>query len=62
MNVQDLWSWLANDVIDKLNVNKTLYNASLRTTYANFDSYANDATSILIGYPILRQLRVEKGK
>ena len=58
-DVNDFWRWISNDYPVRLYANKTLYNSSLRETYSNFDSYVNDATTILIGHPILRQLRVE---
>ena len=59
--MQDLWKWVSFDFWEKLKANKSVYNASIRETYSTFESYVDDASSILIGYPILRQLRVKKG-
>jgi hypothetical protein len=56
-NVQDFWSWILEDFLPNMKVDQELYNSSIRKTYTTMDSYLNDTSSILIGYPILRQLR-----
>jgi len=56
-NVLDFWSWILDDFLPNMKVDQELYNSSIRKTYTTMDSYLNDTSSILIGYPILRQLR-----
>ena len=60
-NVKHFWKWVSNDFLSNLVEHETIFNASIRSTYLNFDHYLNDASSILIGYPIIRQLRIQKG-
>ena len=60
--IQEFWQWISRDFLESLKSNETFYNASIRSTYSSFDVYLNDAASILIGYPIIRQLRIKKGK
>ncbi len=61
-NVQDLYKWLSSDFLTTLIEDPSEFNSSIRSTYANFDYYLNDAASFVIGYPILRQLRTVKSK
>ena len=56
-----MWKWISYDFLAVLKENNALYNATIRSTYSNFDAYLDDASSILVGYPILRQLRTRKG-
>ena len=60
-NVQDFWKWISVDFVNTIKADKSFYNAAIRETYASFDAYLNDASSILVGYPILRQLRIKNG-
>ena len=60
-NIQELWSWISNDFLDSLKADESVYNSSIRYSYSNLNIWLDDASSILIGYPILRQLRLKKG-
>ena len=53
-NVQDFFSWISKDFLKNSQADKLLSNITM-------DSYLNDASSIVIGYPILRQLRIKNG-
>jgi hypothetical protein len=59
-SVEDLYAWLSSDFLSTLLADLEEYNAALRSTYANFDYFLNDAASFVVGYPILRQLRTRK--
>ncbi len=61
-SVQDLYAWLSNDFLSTLIADQSEYNSSIRSTYANFDYFLNDAASFVVGYPIVRQLRIKKSK
>ena len=58
--VQDLYTWLSEDFLSNLIVDSSEYNSTIRSTYSNFTYFLNDAASMVIGYPILRQLRTLK--
>ena len=58
-NVQSFWKWIAHDFLSNLREVKT--SANSETPGANFDLYLNNTASILVGYPMLRQLRVKNG-
>ena len=55
---KNFWHWLSNEFMLKLNA-KSYYNGQ---DFASINLYLNDMTSVLIGYPIMRQLRINKGK
>ena len=59
-SVQDLYNWLSNDFLTTLMADASEFNSSIRSTYANFSFYLSDASSFVVGYPILRQLRIMK--
>ena len=59
--MQDLWKWVSSDFLSIIKPKSSNFNASIRDTYANFDAYINDTASVLVGYPIMRQLRIRKG-
>ena len=59
-SVQDLYNWLSNDFLTTLMADASEFNSSIRSTYANFSFYLSDASSFVVGYPILRQLRTKK--
>jgi hypothetical protein len=61
-SVQDLYAWLSNDFLSTLIADQSEYNSSIRSTYANFDYFLNDAASFVVGYPLVRQLRIKKSK
>ena len=61
-SVQDLYAWLSNDFLSTLIADQSEYNSSIRSTYANFDYFLNDAASFVVGNPIVRQLRIKKSK
>lgn len=50
LSIKDVWNWLANDLMLNLKANQPSNNQ------------LQDKTSILIGYPILRQVRVKNSK
>jgi hypothetical protein len=60
-NVESFWTWVSNDFLSYLSHDDSLFDSSLRETYSNFDYYISDASSILVGYPIIRQLRINNG-
>jgi len=60
-DVQDFWHWTSHTFLSSLKADQSMYNHSKRQTYRRFDIFLNDATSVLIGYPIMRQLRVKNG-
>ena len=60
-NVQDFWHWSSNSFLSNLKANQSFYNHSIRETYRRFGIYLNDATSVLIGFPIMRQIRIKNG-
>ncbi len=59
--MNSFWQWVRFNFLNNLNADKNVYNQTLRSTYSDFDVHLNDATSILIGYPIIRQLRIKNG-
>jgi hypothetical protein len=59
--VQDFWHWTSSNFLHTLKADQSMFNHSIRQTYRRFDTFLNDATSVLIGYPIMRQLRVKNG-
>jgi hypothetical protein len=59
-SVEDLYGWLSSDFLSTLLADQSEYDSSIRSTYANFDYFLNDAASFVVGYPILRQLRTRK--
>jgi hypothetical protein len=61
-SVQDLYNWLSNDFLTTLIADPSEFNSSIVSTYANFSYYLSDASSFVVGYPILRQLRIMKSK
>lgn len=52
---------MSGDFLSYLSHDDSLYNASIRKSYSNFDSFISDASSILVGPPIIRQLRIKNG-
>ena len=58
-NINGLWDWLVNEFLVNLKVDVSEYDVSMRES---LDSYTSDLSSILIGFPILRQLRVKKSR
>jgi hypothetical protein len=57
-SMNDLYTWLSEDFLTNLKADESIYNSSVRPTYSNIGSYLMDASSYLLGYPILRQLRI----
>jgi hypothetical protein len=55
--VENFWDWISNGFIKKFNA-KSYYNGQ---NYSNINLFLNDHSSILIGYPTIRQLRIQKG-
>ena len=60
-NVDSLYEWITGEFSDLIKADTSVYNSSSRLMYTNINLYTSDASSILIGYPTLRQLRVKKG-
>ena len=63
-SVTSLWDWIANEFLFTCfysKVNTSVYNVSKRQTFTQSNLLSNDSSLVLIGYPILRQLRVRKG-
>ena len=60
-NVESFWTWVSNDFLSYLSHDDSVFDSSIRETYSNFDYYISDASSILVGYPIIRQLRINNG-
>ena len=58
--IQDLYAWLSGDFLSNLIEDSSLFNSTIRSSYANLSYFINDATSIVVGYPIIRQLRIMK--
>jgi hypothetical protein len=58
-NINGLWDWLVNEFLVNLKVDVSEYDVSVRES---LDSYTSDLSSILIGFPIIRQLRVKKSR
>ena len=54
----EFWSWVSNDFITKF-AKQSFYNGK---SFENMNLYMKDYASILIGYPILRQIRVKNSK
>jgi hypothetical protein len=61
-SAQDLYKWVSNDFLTTLMADPSEFNSSIRSTYANFGFYLSDASSFVVGYRILRQLRTMKSK
>ena len=59
--MNSFWQWVRFNFLNNLIADQNVYNQTIRSTYSEFDVYLNDATSILIGYPIIRQLRIKNG-
>ena len=57
---EEFWQWLNNKFLNNFKVNSSAFAYNSRPSYSNIDIYLNDASSILIGYPTIRQLRVKK--
>jgi hypothetical protein len=55
--VENFWDWISNGFIKKFNA-KSYYNGQ---NYSNINLFLNDHSSMLIGYPTIRQLRIQKG-
>ena len=51
-STKELYAWLTGDLLSSF----------LTSNYSNFTYFLNDASSIVIGYPIIRQLRTIKSK
>ena len=54
-NINELWSWLKSDFINNFQTQK-YYNSQ---KLDNLNLYLSDYTSILIGFPTIRQIRVK---
>jgi len=61
-SVTELWKWISNDFLVNVKINTIKYNFSMRQSYTNIELFMSDMSSVVVGYPILRQLRVKKGK
>ena len=57
-NINELWSWLKSDFINNFQ-SQQFYNGQ---RLDNSNLFLSDYTSILIGYPTIRQIRVKNGK
>lgn len=55
--VSDFWEWISDEFIIKFSP-KGYYNGQ---TYPNVNLFLNDHSSLFIGSPMIRQLRVKKG-
>lgn len=60
-NVDDFWKWMSGDFLDTLKLDSSFRNSSEKDMFKNEDLFLNEPTSILIGFPILRQIRLRKG-
>ena len=56
-NINELWSWLKSDFINNFQ-SQQFYNGQ---SLDNSNLFLSDYTSILIGYPTIRQIRVKNG-
>ena len=54
-SVEDFWEWVSGDFLENLKA-VSYYNGD---TFANINLYLDDVSSVLIGYPSLRQLRTK---
>ena len=52
---EDFWHWVSYEFIDKVKATE-FYNGA---NYSNIGTYINDTSSILIGYPTIRQIRIK---
>ena len=54
-NVDKFWLWLSNDFLESFNaINTNVYRSKV---VSDCGLFLNDAASVLVGFPILRQLR-----
>ncbi len=54
-NINELWSWLKSDFLNNFQTQQYYNGFKLE----NKNSYLSDYTSVLIGYPIIRQSRIK---
>ena len=55
-NVNEFWKWLSFDFINTL---KSIDINNVQSV-SNNNYFLSDSTSVLIGYPIVRQIRIKK--
>lgn len=60
MNVDNFWQWISCDFLNSIKADQIPYNAFDQPINTSMNLLAHDSSSLLIGYPILRQLRVSK--